>query len=95
VLVYPGGGWGNSVWCLVLTCLVCGMSHKQVWSQWQQPPNFLTVTCCGEVFPSLCFLLDGGEEEKERKKITIGKEGFPRAGPTLLALQRVAAVRCS
>jgi hypothetical protein len=34
-------------------------------------------------------------EEKERKKITMGKEGFPRAGPTLLAVQQVTAVRCN
>jgi hypothetical protein len=38
-------------------------------------------------------------EEKERKKkrkrekITIGEEGFPRVGSTLLAVQQVAAVR--
>jgi hypothetical protein len=37
------------------------------------------------------------EEEKRRKgkKVTMGKEGFPRAGPTLLAVQWVAAVRCN
>jgi hypothetical protein len=43
------------------------------------------------------------EEEKRRKekkkrkekKISGGKEGFPGAGPTLLAGQRVAAVRCN
>jgi hypothetical protein len=36
-------------------------------------------------------------EEKRRKKktIAIGKEGFPRAGPTLLAVQQIAAVRCN
>jgi hypothetical protein len=39
------------------------------------------------------FLLDGGEEGK-KKKITVGKEGFPRAGPALLAV-RVVAVRCN
>jgi hypothetical protein len=33
MLVYPRGGWGNAVWCLVLTCLVCWMSPKLVWSQ--------------------------------------------------------------
>jgi hypothetical protein len=32
MLVYPLGGWGNTVWHLVLTCLVCWMSPKQVWS---------------------------------------------------------------
>jgi hypothetical protein len=37
------------------------------------------------------------EEEKRRKEknITVGKEGFPKAGPTLLAVQWVAAVRCN
>jgi hypothetical protein len=41
------------------------------------------------------FLLDGGGEKKERKKITMGKKVFPRAGPTLLAVQWVTAVRCN
>jgi hypothetical protein len=27
------GWWGNSMWCVALTCLVCGMSWRQVWSQ--------------------------------------------------------------
>jgi hypothetical protein len=35
------------------------------------------------------------EEKKKRKKIALGKEGFPRTGPTLLAVQWVAAVRCN
>jgi hypothetical protein len=30
MLVYPRGGWGNTAWCLVLTCLVCQMSPKHV-----------------------------------------------------------------
>jgi hypothetical protein len=33
MLVYPRGYWGNTAWHLVLTCLVCQMSLKQVWSQ--------------------------------------------------------------
>jgi hypothetical protein len=47
------------------------------------------------------FLLDGGrrrgrkKKEKEEKKITMWKEGSPGAGPTLLAVQRVTAVRCN
>jgi hypothetical protein len=47
------------------------------------------------------FLLDEGrrregkKKKKKRKKITMGEEGFPRAGPTLLAMQWVAAVRCN
>jgi hypothetical protein len=32
-------------------------------------------------------------EEKERKKITMGEEGFPGASLALLAVLRVAAVR--
>jgi hypothetical protein len=44
------------------------------------------------------FLLDGGrrrEGKKKEKKIAVGEEGFPRAGPALLAVQWVAAVRCN
>jgi hypothetical protein len=47
------------------------------------------------------FLLVGVGEEKERKtieerkkkKIAVGKEGFLGAGPTLLAVQQVTAAR--
>jgi hypothetical protein len=35
------------------------------------------------------------KKEKKKEKITMGKEGFPRAGPALLAVQRVAADRCN
>jgi hypothetical protein len=40
MLVYHRGGWGNTTWGLVCTCLVCWMSPKQVcswrwWRQWQ------------------------------------------------------------
>jgi hypothetical protein len=59
VLVHSGGCWGNSMWCVVLTCFFCGISHRQVWSlqtqlqqQWQ-PSNFLSVMCCGEAFHRL------------------------------------------
>jgi hypothetical protein len=31
MLVYPRGGWGNTVWYLALACLVCWMSPQQVW----------------------------------------------------------------
>jgi hypothetical protein len=44
---------------------------------------------------SALFSLDGRGEEKERKRIAMGKEGFPGAGPTLLAVQRVTDVRCN
>jgi hypothetical protein len=30
MLVYLGGGWENTVWCLAITCLVCQMSCRQV-----------------------------------------------------------------
>jgi hypothetical protein len=42
-----------------------------------------------------CLIKEGEEKErkKKKKKITVGEEGFPRAGPTLLALQWVAGVR--
>jgi hypothetical protein len=33
MLVYLKGGWGNTMWHLVLTCLVFRMSPKQVWNQ--------------------------------------------------------------
>jgi hypothetical protein len=43
------------------------------------------------------FLLDGGRrregKKQEKEKITVGKEGFPGAGPTLLAVQWVATVK--
>jgi hypothetical protein len=33
-LVYvPGGGWGSSMWCVMLTYLFCQMMCRQVWSQ--------------------------------------------------------------
>jgi hypothetical protein len=28
----PRSGWGNSTWCVMLTCLFCRMCHRQVWS---------------------------------------------------------------
>jgi hypothetical protein len=36
-------------------------------------------------------------DEKERKKIAMGKEGFPRAGPIFLAVlqsQLLDAIKC-
>jgi hypothetical protein len=35
------------------------------------------------------------EKKEERKKLTVGKKGFPRAGLVLLAVQWVTAVRCN
>jgi integral membrane sensor domain MASE1 len=29
VLIYPGRGWGNSMWHMVLPCLGCRMSPRQ------------------------------------------------------------------
>jgi hypothetical protein len=53
MLVYFRGGWGNTMWCLVLTCLVCWMSHSMfgtcVW--WQC--YMLSVTWHGEVLYGL------------------------------------------
>jgi hypothetical protein len=34
-----------------------------------------------------------GEEKKKKEKNAVRKEGFPRAGCTLLAVQQVTAVR--
>jgi hypothetical protein len=43
--------------------------------------------------------MEEGEEKerkkKRRKKITVGKDHFPGAGPALLAMQQVAAVWCN
>jgi hypothetical protein len=39
---------------------------------------------------------EGEEKEKgKKKKIAVGKECLLRAGPTLLVVQQVAAVRCN
>jgi hypothetical protein len=35
------------------------------------------------------------EEKKKEKEITLGEEGFPGAGHTLLAVQWVTVVRCN
>jgi hypothetical protein len=43
-------------------------------------------------------LLEEGEEKerkKKRKTTAMEKEGFPGPGPTLLAVQQVAAIRCN
>jgi hypothetical protein len=57
VLVYPEDGWGNTAWCLVLTCLICWMSSKQVWSQHLAAVAALLfsqdVTWYGEAFHGL------------------------------------------
>jgi hypothetical protein len=36
-----------------------------------------------------------GKKEKKEREISMGEEGFPRAGPALLAVLLVAAVRCN
>jgi hypothetical protein len=56
MLVYPRDSWGNSAWCLALTCLVCQMTPKQVWSRClaaQEPSCFVSVTWHGEVLYGL------------------------------------------
>jgi hypothetical protein len=61
------GDWGNFTWCMVLTCLFCRMSLRQVWSWWRQLwqrlqlPSFVCVMCCGEAFHGLeCQRFDSG-----------------------------------
>jgi hypothetical protein len=34
-------------------------------------------------------------KKKEKKKITMRKEGFPGTGPSLVAVHWVSAVRCN
>jgi hypothetical protein len=51
VLVYPWGDWGNFVTCgthLLVLWSVCLLATMAV-----AAPNFLSVMCCGEAFPSL------------------------------------------
>jgi hypothetical protein len=40
---------------------------------------------------------EGEEKERKEKKkmIDMEEDGFPRAGPALLAVQQIAAVRCN
>jgi hypothetical protein len=43
-------------------------------------------------------LIEEGEEKErknKKKKIIVGEEGFPGAGPALVSVQWVAAVRCN
>jgi hypothetical protein len=58
MLVYSGGGWGNTSWHLVLTCLVCQMSPKQVWSQCLSAAAALLFSQCNMAWRS--FLQDRG-----------------------------------
>jgi hypothetical protein len=74
VLIYLGDDWGNSAWCMVLTCLVCKMSHRQVWSRWQQPSSFLSVMCCGEAFHGLGI-------QGVKGLILVGALLLPSVGP--------------
>jgi hypothetical protein len=41
------------------------------------------------------YLLEKEKRRKEKKNNPSGKEGFPRAGPALLAVQQVTAVKYS
>jgi hypothetical protein len=34
-------------------------------------------------------------KEKKKERISMGEEGFPRAGSTFLAVPQVTAVRCN
>jgi hypothetical protein len=46
------GGWRNTMWCLALTCLVCWMSPKQVWSQHLVAAGALLFSWCNVVWRS-------------------------------------------
>jgi hypothetical protein len=48
----------------------------------------------------LCLLLDGrrrreGQKKERERNVRVVGMGFPRAGPALLAVRWVPAVRCS
>jgi hypothetical protein len=56
----------------------------------------------GLILVGALFMLDGGKRrekkkirKEDRKKFTMGKEGFLEDGPALLAMQQLAAVRCN
>jgi hypothetical protein len=36
-----------------------------------------------------------GKKKENEKNVTVGEEGFPGAGPALLAVQQVATVWCN
>jgi hypothetical protein len=52
MLVYPRGGWGNTVWNLALTCLVWWKSPKQVWSLDLAMVRALFICQCNVVWRS-------------------------------------------
>jgi hypothetical protein len=52
MLVYPRGGWRNTAWSLLLTCLVCQMSSKQVWSQCLAAAGAFLFSQCNEAWKS-------------------------------------------
>jgi hypothetical protein len=51
MLVYSRGGCGNTTWCLVLTCLVCWMSSKQV-RCWHLVAEALLFSQCNSAWRS-------------------------------------------
>jgi hypothetical protein len=56
MLVYPKGGWENTVCCLFAYLLVCWMSPKQIWSRCLAVPEhscFLSVMWPGEALYGL------------------------------------------
>jgi hypothetical protein len=65
-------------------------------------PNFLCITWCGEASRGLGVqdvesLMEEGEDKEgkkkqRRKEIAMGREGFPMAEPTLLAMQQLASI---
>jgi hypothetical protein len=84
--------WHSYIWSVESLRQVWSLWLLQ---QWWQPSSFLTVTCCGVAFPGIgvqgvrglilvgtLFPLDGGGEEKERKKKSPwGRKVSPRLDP--------------
>jgi hypothetical protein len=60
MLVYSRGGWGSTAWCLLLTCLVCQMSPKQVWSWHLAVVRALLFSQCNMAWRSILQARDSG-----------------------------------
>jgi hypothetical protein len=70
--------------------------YKMMWGGF--PQN--RVSGCQKFDSFWCFIFaewrkENRQKEKRRKNIAVGKKGFSRAGPALLAVQQVTAVRCN
>jgi hypothetical protein len=60
MLAHSRGGWRNTTWHLVLTCLVCLMSPKQVWSWWLVTVGALLFSQCNMVWRSFIWARGSG-----------------------------------